>query len=94
MKKITKEQILQNDIKNTAKALVSLYIDAGSDGINEAVRLARIPAGILAPQLLTALEKMVDIFGVNNPPEVGLTVGDRTCDEAREAIKQAKAERN
>jgi hypothetical protein len=87
------ETMIQIEIKDAAKALIAVHIDAGNNGITEAVRLARIPEGALAPGLLAALEKMIDIFGAANPAGVGLTLGDIACDQAREAIKQAKAER-
>jgi hypothetical protein len=87
------ETSIQIQTKETAKALVSLYIDAGNNGIAEAVRLARIPAGALAPELLTALVKMLDVFGTGNPAGVGLTLGDIACDMAREAIARASTER-
>ena len=92
MKK-TIEQTIQFEIKEAAKALVAVSIDAGSEGLVEAVRLSQIPAGQLAPQLFAALQKMLDVFGAANPPGVGLTLGDIACDEARAAIEQAKGER-
>jgi len=92
MKK-TIEKSIQEEIKDAAKALVAVHIDVGNNGIAEAVRLARIPEGALAPQLLKALEKMLDMFGPAYPAGVGLTLGDIACDEAREAIAKAKTER-
>ena len=92
MKK-TIEKTIQEEIKDAAKALVTVHIDAGNDGITEAIRLARIPEGALAPGLLAALEKMLDVFGPAYPAGVGLTVGDVACDQARAAVTAAKAER-
>ena len=83
---------IQKQTKEAAKVLVSLYID-DEKAVLEAVKVARIPEKDLAPGLLEALEKMVEIFGSANPPGVGLTVGDITCDQAREAITNARKER-
>jgi hypothetical protein len=87
------EPTRETDIKNAAKALVSLHIDEDQLEIAEAVRLSRVLEGLFPSRLLTALQKMAEVFGQMNPAGVGLTVGDSVCDEARAVSTDATRER-